>query len=159
MAEEAKDVLRWASEELEKSTWPREDYREFLMLVVVSLGGSVEGFQFRVPGADHHARWMSKGIYVMKIQLLSEVFKMTAEEKEQIRRIFVFTVVLYARPWLQSSLPKSAARQDLTFHLNVLRYRYIDILIFHTGWQKREISSKHLQNKCSLSLESFGYEF
>ena len=47
-----------------EGTFPRGDYREFLQLVVVSLGGErEEGFTFKVPGSDHHARWMSKGIY------------------------------------------------------------------------------------------------
>ena len=67
MEEEAKEVLKWAQQELERGTWPRCDYREFLELVVVSLGGKVEGFKFKLPGADHHARWMSKVIYYLKI--------------------------------------------------------------------------------------------
>ena len=100
--------------------------QEFLLLVVVSLGGKVDNFKFRLPGADHHARWMSKGIYILKIWMLSRVFTMTAEEKEQIRRIFNFTVVFYAKAWFISPLSSSAARNDLTFHYNVLRYREVE---------------------------------
>ena len=59
---EAKEVLVWAEKELEKNTFPRDDWREFMELVVVSLGGYVEGFCFKLPGPDHHARWMSKCI-------------------------------------------------------------------------------------------------
>ena len=126
MAEEAKSVLRWGEEHLASGTWPREDYREFLTLVVVSLGGVIPNFRFRLPGPDHHARWMSKGIYVIKIRLLSNVFKLTEGENENIRRIFLFTVVIYAKAWLTSALSTSAARNDLTFHLNVLRYRELE---------------------------------
>ena len=126
MAVEARSVLHWGEEHLSKGTWPREDYREFLMLVVVSLGGQIPGFRFRLPGPDHHARWMSKGIYVIKIWLLSNVFKLSETEQSNISRIFIFTVVIYAKAWLTSPLSTSAARNDLTFHYNVLRYREVE---------------------------------
>ena len=126
MAAEARSVLKWGEEHLGKGTWPREDYREFLMLVVVSLGGKISGFRFRLPGPDHHARWMSKGIYVMKIRLLSRVFRMSDIEQSNIRRIFNFTVVIYAKAWLTSAISTSAARNDLVFHYNVLRYREVE---------------------------------
>ena len=126
MSAEARSVLEWGEEHLIKVTWPREDYREFLMLVVVSLGGTIPNFKFRLPGPDHHARWMSKGIYVMKIWLLSKIFKLSDAEKSNIMRIFNFTVVIYAKAWLTSALPTSAARNDLTFHYNVLRYRKVE---------------------------------
>ncbi|XP_076667937.1 uncharacterized protein LOC143368764 [Andrena cerasifolii] len=46
---------------------PREDYKEFLELMVVFLRGShPRGNTFRVPGAFHHARWMAKAIYILK---------------------------------------------------------------------------------------------
>ena len=126
IAEEARSVLKWGEAELEKGTWPRADYQEFLMLVVASLGGDLTNFKFRLPGADHHARWMSKGIYIIKIYMLFRVFELTKEEEENIRRIYVFTVVFYAKAWFLSPLSTSAARNDLTFHCNVLRYREIE---------------------------------
>ena len=116
-------LIEW---HLIKVTWPREDYMEFLMLVVVSLGGKIPNFIFRLPEPDHHARWMSKGIYVMKIWLLSKIFKLSDTEKCNIRRIFNFTIDIYAKAWLTSALPTSAARNDLTFHYNVLRYREVE---------------------------------
>ena len=126
MAEEAKAVLKWGVEHLDKGTWPREDYREFLMLVVVSLGGKISSFRFRLPGPDHHARWMSKGIYVIKIYLLSNVFKLSEVELSNIRRIFIFTLVIYAKAWFTTPLSTSAPRNDLSFHYNVLRYREVE---------------------------------
>ena len=71
---EAEAVLGWAQEQLLAKTWPREDYKELLELLIVSLGGTVPGFSFKIPGADHHARWMSKAIYYLKIRLLSKIF-------------------------------------------------------------------------------------
>ncbi|KAG0721676.1 hypothetical protein GWK47_045969 [Chionoecetes opilio] len=38
----------------------KDDYREFLELVIIYLGGSVPGFSFKHSGAMHQARWMAK---------------------------------------------------------------------------------------------------
>ena len=47
---------------------PREDYREFLELTAIFLGEAPSrGIGFRKPGAFHHARWMAKAIYCLKI--------------------------------------------------------------------------------------------
>ena len=102
------------------------DYREFLELVVVSLGREVPNFKFKLPGADHHARWMSKGIYYVKIWLLSRVFVLSEEEKQKVERIFKFVVVFYAKAWFLAPLPASAARNDLQFQYNMLRYRELE---------------------------------
>ena len=126
LAEEAEEVMRWGEEMLAKGTWPRADYQEFLQLVVVALGGRVEGFRFRLPGADHHARWMSKGIYFLKIWLLSKIFVLSEEEEASLRRIVTFTLILYAKAWLLAPLSASAARNDLTFQMKVLRYREVE---------------------------------
>ena len=47
---QAKDVLAWAEVHLEKGTWPRDDYRELLELVIIWLGGNVIGFTLACPG-------------------------------------------------------------------------------------------------------------
>ena len=39
MQDQGKEVLDWALTELEKNTWPREDYREPLRLYIICLGG------------------------------------------------------------------------------------------------------------------------
>ena len=96
----AKSVLEWAMEELEKKTWPREDYQELLELLIVTLGGKVEGFTFKMPGADHHARWMSKDIYILKIRLLSKIFRISVEELDKITQVTEFVVLFFVKYWL-----------------------------------------------------------
>ena len=102
LQEDAKSALAWAQVELSKKTWPREDYRELLELMIVYLGGTVPDFSFKMPGADHHARWMSKAIYNLKIKLLSKVFSLSPEEEIQVELICEFTAVLYVKYWLQA---------------------------------------------------------
>ena len=79
---QARTVLAWAEDHYLVGTWPRCDYKELLELVIIWLGGELKSFSFKFPGADHHARWLSKGIYYMKLALLSEQFEMDQKEKE-----------------------------------------------------------------------------
>ena len=52
----------------------RDDYMEFLQLSQLYLFSQdqTEGFFFRRPGALHKARWMSKLLYTLKMDLLSQ---------------------------------------------------------------------------------------
>ena len=42
----ATSVLSWADKHMQEATWPREDYRELLELVVMFLGGVVKRFRY-----------------------------------------------------------------------------------------------------------------
>jgi hypothetical protein len=125
MQEEGMPVLAWALRELEKNTWPREDYRELLRLTIICLGGYIPGFQFLMPGPDHHARWMSKCLYYLKMKLLLNTFEMSEEEKTQVEEISRFIVILYVKAWFQCPLPTAAARNDLTFLVKMSKYRLV----------------------------------
>ena len=124
--EEAKRVLEWAQNLLEKGTFPRCDYKEFLELVVVSLGGKVEGFTLKLPGPDHHARWMSKCIYYLKIQLLSKVFWLTEDERMQTDKLVRFILLIYSKYWFTTSLSSSSAWNDLDSMSAVLECTLVD---------------------------------
>ena len=139
---EARSVLSWAEQELAKNTWPREDYRELLRLAIVCLGGEVPGFQFLLPGPDHHARWMSKVIYTLKIKLLSSIFKMSEEEKCKIEEICSFVLILYVRAWFESPLPAIAARNDLSFMVKVMRFR--EVARTKVIWEVMQSCYRHL---------------
>ena len=127
MQEEGRSVLAWALRELEKNTWPRADYKELLCLTIICLGGFIPGFQFMMPGPDHHACWMSlsKCLYCLKLFLLLNAFKMSEVEKAQVEEISTFVVILYVKAWFQSPLPTAAARNDLTFLVNMSKYRLV----------------------------------
>ena len=125
MEKEARSVLDWAVKELEKKTWPRADYKELLSLTIICLGGDVPGFQFQIPGPDHHARWMSKQIYYLKMKLLKNLFDMTEDEKEQVEEICKFILVFFVKAWFKSPLSTAAAMTDLSFMANMLRYRKV----------------------------------
>ena len=79
---------------------PRVNYKEFLELVKIFLGGSIDrknGYTFQLsrPGADHHARWMSKCIYFLKLSLLSQKFaqsQLSWQQKKKVETMAFFIV-------------------------------------------------------------------
>lgn len=75
-----------------KKDHARNDYRELLELTILFLGIVPEGHNFRPPGPMHHARWMSKAIYTLKLYLFREVFRLTKHEEKYLRDVSVFIV-------------------------------------------------------------------
>lgn len=113
---QAELVKKWAGECLQKDTFPREDYRELCELIAVYLGARIpRGFIFRRPGADHHARFMSKAIYFLKIALLSSSFTLYGQESEDVNRMAIYIGLFYGYYFLRSPLTASAPANDLQF--------------------------------------------
>ena len=119
--EQAQKILAWANE-LSTRTWPRNDYKEMLHLTIMYLGGNVPNFTFKCPGPDHHARWMSKAIYFLKLALLSEKFHMKEKEKEEVRVMAEFVALFYVPSFLQSELGSRAPCNDLELIKNMKIY-------------------------------------
>ena len=106
---------------------PREDYRKFLELVIIFLGGTPpRGISFRGPEAFHHARWMAKAIYCLKMYLFRGEFTLTKEEKIGIRDICIFLAKLYLKVWIQAPMTAIAPRLDLEFFKNLNAYRQVE---------------------------------
>jgi hypothetical protein len=71
--------------------------------MVKYLGGDVQNFRFRKPGAVHHARFMSQSIYLLKMELLSNLFSMSSEERRIVHRMADhFTVLCQTIPSFQN---------------------------------------------------------
>ena len=51
------------------------------------------------------------------------MFEMTEEEKSQIEEVRMFILIFYVKPWFQSPLTTSAARNDLTFMKKIIGYK------------------------------------
>lgn len=65
LGDDCGEILNFAYTRIEES-FPRDDYREFLELVIIFLGGRPGGIKFAKPGALHHARWMAKRFTALK---------------------------------------------------------------------------------------------
>ena len=110
------EIIVFCEERL-KEDQPRDDYKELLELAILCAGGEPKrprrGKRFMQPGAMHHARWMAKALYTLKIHLFRHQFKMTPREETAIKAISTFIIQFYIKYWFQTRLAISAPRLDL----------------------------------------------
>ena len=119
---ERNELLEFALSKLSDGNF-RDDYREYLELVVIFLGGTVPNFTFKQPGAFHHARWMSKVIYSLKIWLFRGQLSLTKRDLKCVREVSAFAVLIYMKPWFGATDAAAAPRTDLSV-LEKLRSYY-----------------------------------
>ena len=93
METQAQEASSFCNHALKTSTFVRGDYKELCELIVVYLGGHVESFKFKRPGASHHARFMAKAIYSTKMALLVDFHKIDNEMKKSIKKTAEFCAI------------------------------------------------------------------
>lgn len=122
--ENEKDAaIEFTLKQLKRKAQPRDDYREFLELVLIFLGHvPPRGVRLLAPGAVHHARWMAKILYAFKIYMFREQFHLTAREEKGLREITVFVINVYLGAWFTAPLPVSAPRRDLDLLQKLVNY-------------------------------------
>lgn len=123
---QASEVISWGEQCIDRDTFPREDYRELLELTLVFLTGDLPGkrrFQFRKPGALHHARFMSKAIYFLKIFMLSERFELSEVEFSQVKKMANFIALFYTKTFLRSRIACFAPIDDFNFFKAMFWYK------------------------------------
>lgn len=149
----SEEIVRFCSDQLNKKH-SRADYAEFLKLVLIFLGHTpLSGISFRAPGAFHHARWMAKAIYCLKIYLFREQFRLSIRELNDIRDICSFIVRLYVKAWFSAPIATAAPNFDLNFLISLYNY----------GTTDKEISTATVKKMCGhlwyLSAEAVGLAF
>ena len=121
------DLAEWAVQALQKEKSLREDYREFVELALVFMGVTPpRGVRFMAPGPMHHARWMAKVIYSLKIWLFRHQFKMTAIESKGIQQMSIFAVKIYLKAWIQAPRPALAPKNDLELLKSLVAYEDVN---------------------------------
>ena len=112
----------------------RDDYLEFLLLAAQMVGLEVD-VSIRRPGALHRARWMSKAIYALKIELLfagnEAIFQLTARELQGIQRFNRFIICVYLQSWFSCRLTADAPGNDILLIQRL--YEYDDAVLRSTG--------------------------
>ena len=125
MESHANDAWNYCTFALHTQTFTRGDYRELCELIVVYLGGQVEGFQFKHPGACHHARFMAKAIYSTKMALLSNIHVMDDDSKSIIIELAEFCAVFYGLWFLKSAVPQCAPGNDCSIIKQMKLYKEV----------------------------------
>ena len=102
----------------------------FLQVHRRNAAGEIISHSWRLqrPKAVSHARFMAKGILIMKIymtrhQLPSSV--LFPQEREQVARIAKFVFFLYSKYFLEAMIPAAAPRLDLEFWTNVHHFQVL----------------------------------
>ena len=92
------DVVTWAEKSLKERKDLRDDYREFIELSLIFMGVTPpRGIHFMAPGPMHHARWMSKVLYSLKVWMFHQQFKLTDKENNNLLQMCIFSVKIYLK--------------------------------------------------------------
>ena len=133
---------------------PRCDYKEYLELAKLFLGGSItreKGYVYSIqrPGVEHHARWMSKAIYILKMSLVQhQIPALHWTQKKKVAKMALFVVFVYLEAWFSATVLVSAASNDLAFHKRSDCFKAVDkkvsrsatkVLNRHTWYLKEEL--------------------
>lgn len=133
------DIINFVEETLMKDNVLRDDYKEFLKLTLIFLGKSdPSSVHFYPPGAIHHARWMAKAIYCLKIYLFRDQFTFQKGERENIKKICIFIVKLYVQAWFTAPNTIKAPNHDLQFIKKLFKFSEIDKAISRDAIAKLE---------------------
>ena len=154
--DEADTILDFILTQLEPENvdlLPRGDYKEFLELAKLYLGGSMErkkGYEYHLqkPGADHHARWMSKCIYVLKMCLVEhQLPKLRWQTKQKVKMMSSFIIFTYIRYWFLTPSLCGAAQNDINLFKSIKKFAKVDkkvstttaaVLLRHTWYLTEE---------------------
>ena len=122
--EQAEKTLVFALKCLVEGTFPRADYLELCQLVVVWLGGPVQGFKFRRPKNVSSARFMQKAIKYLSMQLLSKQYSLfPSVVMKEISEAAEFVGLYHGKWFLQSALAEKAPLNDLKAISEMRLYR------------------------------------
>lgn len=93
----------------------RDNYREFLELALLfmgeDLGKKEHQVTFHTPCPTHHARWMAKALYNLRIFLFRNQIQLSAEELQALAQINVFLIKYYIRLFISSNNDKKHSRR------------------------------------------------
>ena len=137
-----------------------------LELSKVILGGTIErkkGYTYKLqrPGADHHARWMAKAIYILKMSLLRHQLDLHWQTKKKVEKMSLFVVFVYLKSWFSAPCLTSAATNGLELYRRLLKFKTVhkkvsstaaSVLQRHTWYLTEDLIPLSLFNE-NLPLE------
>ncbi|XP_034248433.1 uncharacterized protein LOC117649636 [Thrips palmi] len=116
------EVIEFCTNQL-KVIQPRDDYKEFLQLTIIFLGGIPPGgISFRKPGALNKTRWMARAVYALKMYMFQKQYPFTRAEKKGLEDICIFVSAAYVKFWFECPSATMAPLNDLEFLKLLKRY-------------------------------------
>jgi len=86
---------------------------KFIKLALILLDEKQFTTHSSPPGACHHAQWMAKGIYCLKIWCFCKQLTLTPRELQALHCICLFTVTIYIKAWFSAPLACDAPLSDV----------------------------------------------
>lgn len=130
------EIILYAKKKITEEL-PRDDYQEFLELVIIFLGGvPPRGIAFRQPGPYHLARWMSKAIYSLKLFIFKDQFKLSSKKENALKDICCFIVKCYVQAWFSSTNAIEAPLNDILFLKTLEAYKSYNKRIANVALKK-----------------------
>ena len=118
------NLLQFAYNQLSKQQ-DRDDYKEYLELSIIFLGGTVINFSFKRPGAMHYAPWMAKILNCLKIYIFhKQINDLDQNDIELVKIVNIFAVKVYLKPWFTACNAPSAHRADLTLLVQLRNHHH-----------------------------------
>ncbi|XP_044587995.1 uncharacterized protein LOC123267437 [Cotesia glomerata] len=128
----------------------RDDYRELLQLSSIFLSATTTNITFKRPGAVHHARWMAKAIYSLKIFLFRNEFHLTKSEIAGLRELSLFIIIFYLKAWYTAPCAIAAPNNDLTLIKELISYKKFNNTISRACSEKLADHLWYLNNELSV---------
>ena len=124
-----KEMITFLQEWIKKSTKQslRHDYLDLGTFTLLFLGGTIpknlRNVTIKSPGAYHHARWMSKVLYTLKIALLKKQLGKyyKSEHLEDIYNLAIFLSLFYTKAWLTCTDAANSPSNDLELMKKLLK--------------------------------------
>lgn len=105
---------------------------------------------FKYPGAVHHARWMAKAIYCLKIFIFRNEFVLTPKELNSLQQICIFIVMVYLNAWFSTTSATTAANHDLEFLKKLIEYKEINASISSATCHKITLHLWYLNDELAI---------
>ena len=104
----------------------RADYAEAAELALYFLDCNLENASFKLPGAMHHARWLSKIIYCIKMFIFRGELNLLDNQVAKLEAFCLFIIQIYLKNWYDCSKPARASNNDLQLLKEIYNFRKID---------------------------------
>ena len=152
LADCAEGLITFCTEQL-KRNFRRVDYKELLELCIMFLGGSSHT-AFQYPGAIHHARWLSKAIYCLKLYLFRRQHKLPKSDEKSLEVLCIFIVKIYVKVWMLAENAIQAPNNDLKLVRDIHGFRKVDSIISKAALNKIQGHLWYLADEC-IALSFF----
>ncbi|XP_065652350.1 uncharacterized protein LOC136079798 [Hydra vulgaris] len=104
----------------------RKDYQELAELTLMVLSHT-DRFKLHNPGAVHHARFISKSLFYLKLFLLMEkIPEINEDSKDEITEMTKFLSIFYTEWFLRAELSSTAPTQDMKAYWQMKRFEELN---------------------------------